>query len=384
MKPLPPPPEGTPIRDRWAQRAAGEGEGEEARFGELFSAAIRRHPLALGQLEAVRARLAAERPGWRIRPWTWQVAIGLLVLLGGGALVAARTGFLRRWMPPTTAAPLRWPAAPAPSERPRPRAGRLVPEPAVAVDEPTDASPTSEAPTPAPREAELSHPSRVASQVASRVASRVAMDGPKQVPRGIADDDPGRPPAAGDGPSEGLASPSPLAEEARLLAAALGKLRQDHDPGAALALLDQHQTRFTNGSLGAEAQLTRVEALLGLDRRDEALSLLDPLRAPWSGRRRDLLITRAELRAQAGRCAEALVDFGIVLGERGSRSGAGSRSEAGSGSDAVDERALHGRASCRSRRGDAGGARADLESYLARFPEGRFAAEARASLRHEP
>jgi hypothetical protein len=31
--------------------------------------------------------------------------------------------------------------------------------------------------------------------------------------------------------------------------------------------------------------------------------------------------------------------------------------------------------------GDVAGARADLESYLTRFPDGRFAAEARATLR---
>jgi len=154
------------------------------------------------------------------------------------------------------------------------------------------------------------------------------------------------------------------------MAAAIHKLRAEGDPKGALALLDEHRARFATGALAVEEKVTRVDALLQLGRRAEALALLEPLRSPWSGRRRDLLVTRAELRSEVGRCAEALVDFGTLVsdGAHGSQ-------------DATYERALYGRASCRARRGDRAGARADLERYLATYPNGRFAADARAALR---
>src|SRR5205823_1705435 len=46
----------------------------------------------------------------------------------------------------------------------------------------------------------------------------------------------------------------------------------------------------------------------------------------------------------------------------------------------VEERALFGRASCRARLSDEGGAREDLARYLERFPNGAHAADARARL----
>jgi hypothetical protein len=163
---------------------------------------------------------------------------------------------------------------------------------------------------------------------------------------------------------------SPIAEEAVLVGTALRKLRQDNDPGAALVLLDKHDARFAAGALGAEAKQTRIEALLRLGQQGSALSLLDTLAPAASGYGRELLATRGELRSRAGRCVEALADFETLMASGGTSS-----------ADAIAERALYGRAGCRVRRGDSRGARADLESYLARFPSGRFAADARAALR---
>jgi hypothetical protein len=45
-----------------------------------------------------------------------------------------------------------------------------------------------------------------------------------------------------------------------------------------------------------------------------------------------------------------------------------------------NERALYGRASCRLRAGDSGGARNDLQRYLAIYPHGRFHADVTAAL----
>ena len=78
--------------------------------------------------------------------------------------------------------------------------------------------------------------------------------------------------------------------------------------------------------------------------------------------RTNLLLTRAELRAAAGRFREALADFTQVVDGEG-------------GAPAASERALYGRAVCLGRLAEDDRARADLLAYERRFPNGRFAAE---------
>jgi TolA-binding protein len=167
-------------------------------------------------------------------------------------------------------------------------------------------------------------------------------------------------------PAEAPASASTLAEESQLLESALRKLRQQHDGAGALATLDEYRARFPRGELGREAERTRVEALLATGRTRPALEALDAMALGSSARDVELLVARGELRAHAARCADAEADFGVAL----------ARAPAG----ALAERALYGRASCRSRRGDRAGARADLGDYLARFPNGRFASDAKRGL----
>jgi hypothetical protein len=162
-------------------------------------------------------------------------------------------------------------------------------------------------------------------------------------------------------------SPSALAEESRLVTAALRKLRQDDDGRGALAILDEHDARFAAGDLAPEAALARIEALIKIRRNADALALLDRMAPPPLGTGRGLLIARAELRAAGKRCASAFGDFDLLL--RGDPT-----------VDSITERAWWGRASCRAAGGDALGARADLRSYLAHFPSGRFAIKARAAL----
>jgi hypothetical protein len=151
--------------------------------------------------------------------------------------------------------------------------------------------------------------------------------------------------------------PPPLRSEPRLLADALASLHAQGDPKGALALLAEHRRRFPNGALRSEARVTEVEALLSLDRRSDALRVLDRLLIDRLPRGADLGVLRAELRAQAGRCGDAIADFDRCAAAR-------------SCSPESQERALFGRASCRRKLGQTAAARADLERYLLRFPHG--------------
>jgi hypothetical protein len=159
-------------------------------------------------------------------------------------------------------------------------------------------------------------------------------------------------------PRPGPAGSSQLAEESRALEPALFALRRDRDPAKALALLELYFSRFPSGVLALEARVARIDATLALGRRDEALSLLERLPLERVGRGVELRLVRAELRGQAD-CRSALTDFDAVLLH--------------SPGSSLEERALHGRSTCRGSLGDLAGARADAERYLAAYPSGRFA-----------
>ena len=152
--------------------------------------------------------------------------------------------------------------------------------------------------------------------------------------------------------------------EAQLLARALSRLRQAHDPRGALALLDQHTRSYPRGVLASEALSARLEAVIQLDDRESALRLLDG-RSVFPGRLgAEQLLTRAELRASAGRYADALVDFDRLLGPAMAAATPGDL-----------ERALYGRAVCLAQLGRNDRARADLEAYQKRYPQGKHAGE---------
>jgi hypothetical protein len=102
-----------------------------------------------------------------------------------------------------------------------------------------------------------------------------------------------------------------------------------------------------------------------LGRNDEALAELRALSLQPVGRDQELRLIRGELSAVTD-CGRAVADFDRVLAERAA--------------EPFAERALHGRAACRLRLGDETGAMRDLSEYLRRFPEGRFAPEARRTL----
>jgi tetratricopeptide (TPR) repeat protein len=174
------------------------------------------------------------------------------------------------------------------------------------------------------------------------------------------------------------ATPSPIAVEQALLGQAVKVLRDGHDARTALALLAQHAQQFPHGALVSEESMLRVEALLALGRHAEALSVLDRSQLASLPNREEQLVVRGELRAANGRWREAKQDFDEALGTGRSLPAASAKLRT------IQERALWGRASARSRLGDEDGARTDLELYLKHFPGGRFAASAASSLKGKP
>jgi len=154
--------------------------------------------------------------------------------------------------------------------------------------------------------------------------------------------------------------------EMRLLRSALTAANRDANPAAALALLDQYDALYPHGALRAEAMLARARSLRRLGRDNELLQLLNEADLSAMPRAAELRVLRGELLMTRAKFAEAANDFEATL-----RMG---------GADPIVERALFGRAFCRSRLGDSEGARVDLQRYLDRFPTSPRAAEVRATL----
>jgi hypothetical protein len=305
---------------------------DELWAARLLHQAKRPQPLSPAELAVIGARLP--RPSITRAPhWFWRVATAVFLLLCGGALMAGTLRLLR----PT---PATLPAKQAPVV-PKPPRARVAARPGLPQVPPVEVPPVDEAAA-AKAPAAASRPTR-------NVAPAIEI----------------APPPA---PPPSTPAPSALREETALVASALHRLREGNDAAGALALLDEHDRRFgTAGLLGDEVSATRIEAWLRTDQHARALSVLDGRVLRPAGAARALLAARADLRAEAGRCAEARADFDLLL--------------AGGGvDDAIEERALFGRASCLSREGDAAAARVELEQYLSRFPAGAFAARARAAL----
>ena len=326
---------------RWTDAPADDALARRA--GELLKLAP---PAPLGAIRRARiaTRLAAgpgPSPWLRLRPVVVGVALALVV---AGSVFAAISRRERGGAD-----------SPASDDaRPRPHArasGGAVPATETAAD-PMPPTPTPlPAPTPAtgpslapaPRPAPTPHVHHLKIATGGAVARRGADAAPA--------------PAAPAGPLS----------EARLLADARTRLQAEHDARGALALVAEHKQRFPTGALVLEARLTEVESLVTLGRRAEALAVLDVLSLDKLPRAAELGVLRGELRAEAGRQRDAIADFAPCADVAGCR-------------PETAERALYGRASCRERLGDRAGARADLEHYLARFPQGRFARAVRAAL----
>lgn len=169
-------------------------------------------------------------------------------------------------------------------------------------------------------------------------------------------------------PAPTPAPQSRLLAESQLLGRALQRLHRDRDARGALAALDEYSTQFADGTLSEEASAARVDALLQLNQRSEALRVLDEASFTKLARGGELRLLRGELRAHAGRCREAVADFD-----------AAQKLDRRSGSP-LAERALYGLATCRLQLGERGLAKEALRRYLDAYPAGRFADAAREAL----
>jgi hypothetical protein len=327
-----------------------EGDAPEARLAALVRAGLPAEGLGGAARDRVWQRLDRRARGGRsFASLRWSVAAG--VLLTSGVVVGAVNA--RRWWPRLTG-PRTETVAPAP--RGKARAARLPAAPSVA---PAIAPPAAEASAatagvPAPRP-----PAAVASR-APRPLARLApveTTAPAPLAEPAPRIEPAAPPAAAAPPT-----PSALANETALLSAALTRLRHDRDAAGALAALDVYDARAPHGTLRREANVARVDALLMLGRDADALAVLRTLPLQPRGREQELRVVRGELIAPSS-CAAAVEDFDHVL--------------TGAPPAPLVERALHGRATCLTKLGDLEGARRDSLEYLRRFPEGRFAAQAR-------
>lgn len=348
---------------RWRARDA-DRHAIEDRAAALASAAAEVAPLDAKALARIRTEVLAGRAptsprGLALFPvrLRWALLAALLLLVSattaGGASV-----LWRRFLAPR----LRPDAASSPA--PRAEASRRLP-PRGRQERP---SPSSEGvPPPAPDEAPP--PASTAARLPAAPPHLDSTVGQRARPPSLAAPPPPR--AVEPQPSRAIpaavlarVAEPPRETESRLLARALFQLRQGRDPRRALATLDQYGRVFPAGVLSAEAASARLEALIALADWKAALRLLDGVATFSEPMGADLWLTRAELRADAGRCREALADFtGVLDGQGGALAGA------------VGERALYGRAVCLGRLREDARARADLQEYRRRFPGGRFASD---------
>jgi hypothetical protein len=319
---------------------------------ELLSRLSAPPPLRAEQIARIRAAIDDDRPARRVPRLA--LAIALCVALCGFAAAAVygitkTSGF---------------DAAPVPSEPPKPAP--------VVASSPHQRAPHATLPPPAVIATTVTPPQPPSIPKPARIATPERVHGPARIdaPASRRSDPPPvssiSTPITTPSPSPTIASvpsePSDdaLAAESQLVATSLRQLRKERAPKAALETLDRYSAEFPHGVLSDEARATRVEALVALGERHAALELLDGMTVGT-----ELGVVRGELRLAASRYADAAADFTAAL--------VGAR-------DDLEARALFGRAACRIRLRDPEGARADLASYLARFPRGSQAAAASTAL----
>jgi hypothetical protein len=125
---------------------------------------------------------------------------------------------------------------------------------------------------------------------------------------------------ASPAPAAAPAERSSLGDEAERLAHVLGELRQGR-ASEALRWLDRYEHDYPEGTLHFEARLARIDAVLSLGRRDQALTVLERLQLRDRPREQELRVLRGELLAERGRCSAAQTDLDRVSELGGDRPG---------------------------------------------------------------
>jgi hypothetical protein len=360
-----------PEPERWSERtggnfANGESSAEDAIGGSLRRIRTATEPSAAATARWARQAMAASpRPSAPARIWSFAI---IATILGGASVVAARVA----WRAVVQRAPAKGAeSAPATAAR-KHRATVALREstPAAIEAPPGEAPPADELLPAAPTASPPLLPAMKSLPAAPKAPAPPLLPAMKSLPAA---------PKAPAPPPESVSpvfEPAPLPAgtlnvppgEALLVTRAFRRMRNEGDARGALEALDERDRRFPSGALGTESALARVEALLRLGRGDDALPILMGIDNPRAGLTPDVRVTRAELLARAKRCAEAQADFDELLAP-GAPTPAATR-----------ERALYGRASCALQASAPDRARRDLESYLAEYPDGRFAPAVRAAL----
>ena len=333
---------------RWSDSSPEGGTAEQtigAAFRRVREATLP-NDTALARVGR-RVNAAAQRTRGQL---IWRLAVALLLIMATGGAVGAA---LNRWRRASAVAPESVaPGADARAGAARSHRRKRHGAPAVGAPEAPDVALIPEVPPsePPPVSPALEPPAPVAVPQVAGAASA-----------------PAAPPAieAHRSSRERRSVESAETVGAAQIADAFRDLRSRGDAAAALHSLDQYDRRFPNGVLHAESRVARIEALLLLDRRREALGLLETAGA-GAALTRDARVTRGELLVDANRCADATRDFDALLAARDD--------------DAAGGRALYGRASCRLRGGNNSGARGDLARYLSLHADGPSAAAARRAL----
>jgi TolA-binding protein len=222
-------------------------------------------------------------------------------------------------------------------------------------------APLPERPTPAPspsparpRRARAASPSLPDTTKLEEGASRANRAAAERAPRAEATQTVAREPSeASDG-------------EAQLIRDALEALHARRDPRLALDRARQYAARYPGGALCPEATRIAVDALLALGDTQGALAELEAIDPSAMPRAAELYVIRGELRQRTKDHRRALEDFDKAM--------------VASGSSEIEEQAMIGRASALEHLGRPSEARAALDAYLERHPDGRYAKSARASL----
>lgn len=322
---------------RWTDRAQS---GPEARAAQLFR---RAREMRIPQPPPLSLVTTAPR-----RPWRLSRRL-VVLLLPFGAIAALLT--------PRLAA--RAPSPVGPSSEMR---ADLAPTPEV---EPSAARPSATTPA---DEVRPPAASRVAAKQVSpprlspaRPASGAVTGTSHERP---GDDEAPRPQSQQSKQSQ-QSQQSQLGEEARLLGEALDALKQGR-PELALESIGHYRARFPGGALCLEAVLAEVRAHRALRRFDDAFDALG--RATPGEPHVELDVLRGEVLAERGDCGAANAVLDAVL--------------LGRPNGVLEERALATRAACSESLGEPD-ATAWLERYVARWPQGAFAARARRLLEDE-